>query len=139
MGAKQEQVVLDLIETFANGWPENLDKTMSYIADDAYYVMIVPVTEPIRGKEAIRDEIQGMMGMYHSNKSELVAIGSSDRHVFTERVDAALTDDGWIEIPLTAVFEIDDANKVCAWREYMDLSSIIEQQGKEAVFRIADS
>ncbi|MDB6062176.1 MAG: hypothetical protein JWM78_2279 [Verrucomicrobiaceae bacterium] len=136
MTAVHEQVVLDMISTFENGWPENLDKTMSYVADDAYYQMIVPVTEPIRGKAAIRAEIQGMIHKYQSNKSDVLTIASNDRFVFTERLDAALSEQGWTKIPLVAVFELNAANKIIAWREYLDLGSVIKQQGIENVFGI---
>lgn len=134
MGAAQEKVVLDMIETFAHGWPESLDKTMSYLASDAYYQMVVPITEPIRGRDAIRAEIQGMIEKYASNNSEVLTIASTDRHVFTERMDAALSDKGWTKIPLVAVFELNADNKIIAWREYLDISNVIKQQGIENVF-----
>lgn len=137
MSKINEQVVLDMIETFATGWPETLDKTMSHIADDAVYQMIVPVTPPIVGKAAIRAEIQGMMHKYESNNSDVLAIGSSDTHVFTERLDSARTADGWTRIPLVAVFELNADHKIIAWREYMDLGSIIKQQGLDQVFGIS--
>ncbi|MFA5495219.1 MAG: limonene-1,2-epoxide hydrolase family protein [Porticoccaceae bacterium] len=135
MGTQQEQVIRDLISTVAKGWPEDLDKTMSYLAENVVYQMAVPVTEPLHGREAIRAEIQSMMDNYQSNRSEIFAIGSSadGKYVFTERLDQALTDKGWIQIPLVAVFELDSDNKVSAWREYMDMSSIIKQQGVEAL------
>src|SRR5690606_33739852 len=127
-----------MIETFANGWPESLDKTMSYIAEDASYQMAVPLTEPIQGRDAIRAEIQGMIGKYESNNSEVLAIASTDRHVFTERMDSAKTDKGWIRIPLAAVFELNAQNKIVAWREYLDISCVIKQQGIENVFGIGE-
>lgn len=135
MSRQQEQLIRDLIDTVAKGWPEDLDKTMSYIAEDAVYQMAVPVTEPLHGREAIRAEIQSMMDNYQSNRSEILALGSSadGKYVFTERLDQALTDKGWIKIPVVAVFELDSANKVSAWREYMDMSCIIKQQGVEAL------
>jgi limonene-1,2-epoxide hydrolase len=135
MGTQHEQVVRDLISTFDTGWPENLDKSMSYLAEDAVYQMIVPVTEPLRGRKAIRAEIQQMMDKYRSNLSAILAIGSSadGKYVFTERLDQALTDKGWLKIPLTAVFEINKDNKISAWREYADVNSIIQQQGVEAL------
>ncbi|MAT50710.1 MAG: hypothetical protein CMK32_05950 [Porticoccaceae bacterium] len=136
MSAAQEQVVKDLIATVAEGWPEDLDQTMSYIAEDAYYQMAVPVTEPIRGRDKIRAEIQAMVNLYKSNRSEIYFIGSGHNVVFTERLDQALTDEGWIKIPLVAVFEFNDDNKITAWREYMDMNCIIQQQGAEKIIGI---
>lgn len=133
MSAQQEQVVNDLISTFADGWPDNLDRTMPYLAEDACYEMAVPLTEVIVGRNNIRAKIQAMVDMYGSNRSHILKIGSGHNVVFTERLDQALTDKGWIKIPLVAVFELNDANKITAWREYLDMGSVIEQQGREAV------
>ena len=137
MGMQQEQVVRDLISTFDKGWPENLDKTMSYIAEDAVYQMAVPVTEPLHGRESIRAGIQSMMDNYQSNRSTILAMGSGGNHVFTERLDEALTDQGWLQIPLVAVFELNSDNLICGWREYMDMASVIKQQGVEKLTVIA--
>lgn len=135
MGAQHEQVIRDLISTFAKGWPENLDKSMSYIDEDAVYQMVVPVTAPLHGRDAIRAEIQSMVDNYQSNRSEIYAIGSSadGKYVFTERLDQALTDNGWLQIPVVAVFELNSDHKVSAWREYMDMGSIIKQQGLDVL------
>lgn len=138
MSAQQEQVVKDLISTFADGWPDNLNKTMSYLAEQASYQMAVPVTTPIVGREQIRAEIQAMVNMYASNRSDIHKIGSGHNVVFTERLDQALTDKGWIKIPLVAVFDFNDDDKIIAWREYLDMACVIEQQGKEAIIGIAN-
>lgn len=138
MSKNLEEIVKDLIATVANGWPDNLDETMKNIADEAEYSMIVPLTPAIKGKANIRAEIQSMMDKYESNRSDILRIGSSDRCVFTERVDAAKTDKGWIEIPLVAVFDFNDDNQIIAWREYMDLSHIVKQQGAETIIGLPD-
>ena len=135
MGTQHEQVIRDLISTFDKGWPENLDKTMTYIAEDCVYQMAVPVTAPLHGRDAIRAEIQSMLDNYQSNLSEIYAIGSSSdgKYVFTERLDQALTDNGWLKIPLVAVFELNSDLKISAWREYMDMGSVIKQQGVDVL------
>lgn len=138
MSNPNEQTILDLIATFADGWPASLDKTMSYLAEDAYYQMAVPATDPIRGKVAIRAEIQGMIDKYASNRSELKAMASNGPFVFTERLDAALTERGWLQIPLVAVFELNDQHLITAWREYLDIGCVVKQQGSDQVFGLPE-
>jgi limonene-1,2-epoxide hydrolase len=133
MSKAKEKIIEELIKTVATGWPENLDKTMADIAEDAEYIMIVPTTPAIKGKAAIRSEIQSMVTMYESNRSTILRIGSSDDSVFTERVDGAKTANGWIDIPVMAVFDFNDKNKIISWREYMDLTNIVRQQGEKAI------
>lgn len=133
MSKRHEKIVEELISTVADGWPENLDKTMANFAEDAEYSMIVPLTQPIKGKDKIRAEIQSMVDKYHSNRSEIINIGSSDRSVFTERLDQALTEHGWTQIPLVAVFDFNEKDQIIAWREYLDLSNVVRQQGVNSI------
>lgn len=138
MSKLHEKIVEQLISTVANGWPENLDKTMADIAEDAEYTMIVPLTQPIKGKANIRAEIQSMIDKYGSNRSEIITIGSSEKSVFTERVDQALTEHGWTQIPLVAVFDFNDNNQIVSWREYLDLSNVVKQQGVNSIIGLPE-
>ncbi|MFA7553494.1 MAG: limonene-1,2-epoxide hydrolase family protein [Spongiibacteraceae bacterium] len=138
MSKYQEQIIEKLIATVATGWPEDLDNTMADIAEDAEYIMIVPTTPAIKGKAAIRSEIQAMMAMYESNRSTILRIGSSDNSVFTERVDGAKTASGWIDIPVMAVFDFNDKDQIISWREYMDLANIVRQQGEGAIIGLPE-
>jgi limonene-1,2-epoxide hydrolase len=56
-------------------------------------------------------------------------VGSSDRFVFTERVDYTRPGDTWIPIPLVAVFEVNERGKIYAWREYLDGGNVARQIG----------
>ena len=64
-------------------------------------------------------------------KHEMKAFGSNGNTVFTERVDYSLRNGKWTPIPLVAVFELNDAGKIVAWREYLDLVNTARSHGIE--------
>ncbi|MEQ1780287.1 MAG: limonene-1,2-epoxide hydrolase family protein [Hyphomonadaceae bacterium] len=46
--------------------------------------------------------------------------------VFLERLDRHLLPKGWVELPVTGVFEVHDG-KITLWRDYFDLATIIKE------------
>lgn len=133
MGAEQESVVREFIGYFREGWPDDLDAPLALMADDAYYRVIVPVTEPIRGRAKIKKAWQRMQQQMESQRHEMIAVASNDRFVFAERVDHSLMDGTWDDVPLVAVFEVDAENKIVAWREYLDSANVAAQHGKSSL------
>jgi limonene-1,2-epoxide hydrolase len=138
MGVKEEDIVLKLIEAFAKDWPteEELDEALSVLADDAYYQMNVPISEPIRGRDAIRAEIHRQMKTdAQSQRHTMRVLVSNDNVVFTERSDeASINGNGryytWIQAPLIGVWEVENT-KIVAWREYWDSLNVARQFGIE--------
>jgi limonene-1,2-epoxide hydrolase len=129
MGTRQEEVVLEFIGHFRDGWPDDLDAPLALLADEAYYQVIVPVTKPIRGRALIKKAWQRMQSQMESQRHDMVAVGSGGRFVFTERVDHSLMNGRWDDVPLVAVFELDDDDKIVAWREYLDSANVASQHG----------
>jgi limonene-1,2-epoxide hydrolase len=124
MGKREEAVALEFIGYFRDTWPENFDAPLALVTDDAYYQGVVPVTAPVRGKQAIKDKWQGIRDKYGDQKHTMIGYGSTGKFVFTERVDESYTDGKWVQIPLVAVFEVNEAGKIYAWREYLDLGRV---------------
>jgi limonene-1,2-epoxide hydrolase len=129
VGAEQEAVVRRFIDAFRDSWPEDLDEPLSLLADDVTYQVIVPITEPIRGREAIKAEWEQMMTRVPKQRHEMKNVGSNDRVVFTERVDYAEMNGHWASIPLVAVFELNNEGKIKSWREYLDSGNVARQHG----------
>ena len=129
MGAAQEAVVLEFIGAFRDSWPNDLDEPLALLADDATYQVIVPITEPIRGRDAIKAEWLQMMERVTQQRHDMKAVGSNDTTVFTERVDHAEMNGHWASIPLVAVFELDSDNRITSWREYLDAGNVAAQHG----------
>jgi limonene-1,2-epoxide hydrolase len=129
MGAEQEAVVHEFIGAFRDSWPDSFDGPLSLLADDATYQVIVPLTEPIQGRDAIKAEWEQMMERVSQQRHDMKAVASNDTTVFTERVDYSEMNGHWASIPLVAVFELNSDGKIAAWREYLDASNVAAQHG----------
>ena len=132
MGSRQEDVALAFIGFFRDTWPEDLDAPLRLVTEDCYYQGIVPTTEPIRGKAAIKAKWQGIKAAYGDQRHDMRGVASNETLVFTERTDYSFTGGKWVSIPLVAVFEINGDNKIFAWREYLDAGSVARQIGMDA-------
>jgi limonene-1,2-epoxide hydrolase len=130
MADQAEDIARKFIGYFKDTWPENLDDPLQYASDDCYYQSIVPTTEPIRGKEAIKAKWALIREKYGDQRHDMKAVASNGRFVFTERTDWTHYEGKWIPIPLVAVFEVVDG-KIVAWREYLDGGNVARQMGME--------
>ncbi len=129
MGARQEAVALEFIGYFRDSWPTDLDAPLKLVTEDCYYQSIVPTTDPIRGKAAIKAKWEKIKAEYGDQRHEMRGVGSSETLVFTERTDYTFTNGKWHSIPLVAVFEIGPDDRIFAWREYLDGGNVARQIG----------
>ena len=51
------------------------------------------------------------------------AVGNT---VFLERLDRHRLASGWVELPVTGVYEVEDG-KITVWRDYFDLNTIMSK------------
>lgn len=128
MTDRAEEISLKFIGYFRDSWPEDLNAPLALAAEDCYYQSIVPTTDPIRGKAAIKAKWEKIKALYGDQRHEMHAVASNGRFVFTERTDHTCTNGKWASIPLIAVFEVKD-DKIVAWREYLDGGNVARQIG----------
>ena len=126
---KQEQIVLDFIGAYRESWPADLAVALQPLAEDAYYQIVVPTIAPVVGRDRILAEHRLMKQKVAEQRHDMKAWGSHGDTVFTERVDWSLRDGRWSPVPLVAVFELNDAGRITAWREYLDLVNISRSHG----------
>lgn len=126
---RQEQIVLDFIGAYRDSWPPDLGAALAPLSEDAYYQIVVPTIPPVHGRDKIRKEHELMKVKVLDQKHEMKHFGSNGNTVFTERVDYSLRNGKWSPIPLVAVFELNDAGEITAWREYLDLANIAREHG----------
>jgi limonene-1,2-epoxide hydrolase len=127
MGKREEAVALEFIGYFRDTWPADFDAPLALVTEDAYYQGVVPVTQPVRGKKAIKAKWEAIRAKYGDQKHTMIGSGSTGSFVFTERVDSSYTNGEWVQIPLVAVFEVNGDGKITAWREYLDLGNVARQ------------
>ena len=119
---------LALVRAFCDSWATgDLDKIMSFFADDAVYHNI-PV-EPIHGADAIRATIAGFTTGVESVVFEMKHIAAAGDIVMTERVDVFTFPNGRIALPVAGTFEVRDG-KIVAWRDYFDMNQFVSQLPK---------
>jgi limonene-1,2-epoxide hydrolase len=126
---KQERIVLDFIGAYRDSWPPDLAAALEPLAEDAYYQIVVPTTEPYYGRDKILAGHQRMRERVEDQKHDMKFVGSRGNVVFTERVDWSKRHGKWSPVPLVAVFELNDDGKIIAWREYLDLANTARQHG----------
>ena len=50
--------------------------------------------------------------------------------MINERIDRFEIGDGWLELPLAGIFEVNDDDKISLWLDYFDMGSYTRQMAK---------
>ena len=115
-------VVMSLIDAFNDN---DLDRIISHFTDDAVYHNIP--TDPVTGPDAIREVLNGFLGMSTEVDWHVQNIAANDAGVvLTERIDRFHINGKWLELPVMGVFEVADT-KITAWRDYFDMNQFTSQ------------
>lgn len=119
MHSGQEQIVLDFIDC----WHRlDLEDALSHISPDAVFVPDLK-SQPVRGSDAIRELWADYMRRIARYDADILNLAGTGNVVFVERIEHLSMPDGRsMSLPITAVFELDDAGKITAWRDYWDTS-----------------
>lgn len=117
-------VVMSLIEAFnAN----DMERIIGHFTDDAVYHNIP--TDPVTGPSAIREVLQGFLGMSSEVDWQVKNLVADEAGVvLTERVDRFHINGKWLELPVMGAFEV-TGEKICAWRDYFDMNQFTSQLG----------
>lgn len=137
MGLKQENYIREFHAAWGDGTAEtkpDIDKILSMMADDAEWQLWVPGGPVIKGKDALRQEIQHQSKIATHNKCNEVNILSSDHMVMQERSDTAYINGKWCPHQMVAVYELDDDGRILKWREYLDMADLARKMGVSADF-----
>ena len=104
---------------------KDLDAAVALCSDDCEYDN-VPM-----GKNHGPAEIKALLEPMIMACSELEWIvhrqAAEGNLVFNERSDRFHMPHGWIDVPVTGVFEIDGDGKISLWRDYFDLTTYTSQ------------
>ena len=132
MGQKQEDYIREFHAAWGDGTSEtkpDIEKILSMMADDAEWQLWVPGGPIIKGKEALRKEIEHQSVIATNNKCNEVNILSSDRMVMQERSDTAIIMGRYCPHQMVAVYELDDDGRILKWREYLDMADLTKKMG----------
>ncbi len=83
--------------------------------------------QPIVGRDAMVATLEMFLGSANEVDWVIVRQHEVGNVVFNERVDRFQIGDGWLELPIAGVFEVDDEGLISLWRDYFDLASYQRQ------------
>lgn len=118
----KETVVLAFIDAWRDG---DARKLADFFADDA--VVWNDMRTTVRGREAIQDHYAAQLSVITDCAFEILAVASKGNTVFAERIDRMKVTGAPLELPVAGVFELNEAGKLTAWRDYFDLNTVMEQ------------
>ena len=91
----------------------------------------MPLAQVHQGRAAVVAELRGQAGRYKQCVCRVESVASQGGTVFTERTDPVimLTDLREVVVRVVGVLELDDQDRVVAWREYWDNAAVALQLG----------
>ena len=116
----------EVVQDFCDAWGKgDLDGILEFFTPDAEYHNI-PM-DPVVGVDAIRALIAGFTAGVDKIEFRVKHQAANGNVVMNERVDAFITTERTIELPVMGVFEVTDDGKIAAWRDYFDLQQFMSQ------------
>jgi limonene-1,2-epoxide hydrolase len=128
---RNEQAVEALFKALAGKNPD-YDAAGALLAEDCAYWALTPVSPLVHGRDAIIADLKRQFAFAGDLESAPPhALVASGRHVVLERTDFVTVagSDHRAGIRICSVFEVDEAGKIAAWREYFDKAFCERQLG----------
>lgn len=131
MGERQEAIVRQFCAAWGDGTTPrpDIDTIVSMFSDDAVWRLWVPGGPVIRGRDALRAEIERQCTFSTFTQCGIKHVVSSDSMVITEREDYFTANGKRILHYLTAIYELDAEGRITEWREYFDVLDVAKKQG----------
>ena len=93
----------------------------SFVAENISYENM-PMA-PIIGREAMMATLEVFLAPAERVDWQILRQWEVGRTVINERLDRFEIGDGWLELPLAGIFEVNDDNKISLWRDYFDMGT----------------
>ncbi len=103
---------------------KDFDAGLRYVADDCEYTNGPMGT--FRGPAGVRAVLEPFFAPVIEQTFDILREVANGPVVFLERLDRHLMPTGWIELPVTGVYEVHDG-RITVWHEYFDLGTIQKQ------------
>jgi len=94
------------------------------VADDCEYVNGPLGT--FRGPDGIKAALEPFFGPILENEFVIKREAAAGDVVFVERLDRHRLASGWIELPVTGVYEV-RSGRIAVWHDYFDLATLQRQ------------
>ena len=104
--------------------PLDYDNAVKLIADHCEYTNI-PMGS-VTGPAGVRAVLEPFFAPTLENEFRVLRSAAVGNTVFLERLDRHRLESGWVELPVTGVYEVEDG-KITVWRDYFDLATIMSK------------
>ncbi|MGY9072702.1 MAG: limonene-1,2-epoxide hydrolase family protein [Acidimicrobiales bacterium] len=85
---------------------------------------------PILGREAMKATLTAFLGAATEVDWPIISEVVVGNRVINERVDRFKIGEGWLELPLVGIFEVNKDGLITLWRDYFDMGSYQTQMAK---------
>lgn len=103
---------------------KDYDTALRYIAEDCEYDS-VPISK-VYGPAGVRAVLEPFFAPTLENQFVIRREVANGPVVFLERLDRHLLPTGWVELPVTGVFEVHDG-KITVYHDYFDAATILSK------------
>lgn len=115
---------LEIVTSFMAAMEKlDYDKAMQFIAADCEYTNVPLAT--VRGPEGVRGVLEPFFAPTLENQLLVQRQAVAGPIVFMERLDRHRLEKGWVELPVTGVFEV-HGGKITLWKDYFDAATIMQ-------------
>jgi limonene-1,2-epoxide hydrolase len=104
---------------------KDIDAAVALLADDVSYENM-PM-QPIVGADAVRAALSAFLDAASEVDWPVRRELAAGDVVMNERLDRFKIGDGWLELPVAGVFEVNDGGRITLWRDYFDMGSYMSQ------------
>jgi limonene-1,2-epoxide hydrolase len=107
---------------------KDVDAAVALTAETISYENM-PIT-PIVGREGVAATLRAFLEPATEVDWQIVRQLEVGSVVVNERLDRFRIGDGWLELPVAGVFEVDGDGRITLWRDYFDMGSYQRQIAK---------
>ncbi len=118
-------VVIEFIRAIER---KDVNAAVAFAAEDISYENM-PMA-PIVGHEGLATTLGAFLAPAATVDWQILEQWEIGNTVINERLDRFEIGDGWLELPIAGVFEINDDNKISLWRDYFDMGSYTRQMAE---------
>lgn len=115
---------LDTVKAFMQAMePLDYDRAVTFLSDDCEYTNPPPIGT-VRGPAGMQAVLEPFFAPTIENEFRVLRGVAEGPIVMLERLDRHRLATGWVELPVTGVYEV-HGGKITYWRDYFDLATIM--------------
>ncbi len=121
----QNVSALETVRAFLNALTAfDYDAAMTLVAEDCEYENM-PIGK-VTGPAGVRGVLEPFFSPTLENEFRVLRELTNGKTVFTERLDCHRLETGWVELPITGVWEVENG-LITTWREYFDAATLLSK------------